>query len=109
MRSPHTIGDELPLPATRTFHKTFCVADHVSGYPVPGARPWPDGPRHRGQYRAASPSSATIRMAAVACPINRGAGDNIATPAAITRRRIERVIALTVFSYRSHRETPGCE
>jgi hypothetical protein len=49
MRSPHTMGDELPLPGTGVFHRMFWVADQVSGYSLPFASPCPDGPRHRGQ------------------------------------------------------------
>jgi hypothetical protein len=31
MRSPQTIGEELPLPGTGTFHLTFSVPDQLSG------------------------------------------------------------------------------
>src|SRR5262245_36564934 len=42
------MGDECPRPGTRVRQSTFCVSDHVSGYPESAARPWPEGPRHRG-------------------------------------------------------------
>src|SRR5262245_29310694 len=60
IRSPQTIGEEWPRPGTAVFHKIFSVADHLSGYPEPDANPCPEGPRHRGQYRAPSPSTPII-------------------------------------------------
>src|SRR4051794_10220829 len=60
IRSPHTIGDELPRPGTVVFH-TPDFAFHVSAY-VPGATwPCPDGPRQRGQYFAPSPVTSIMR------------------------------------------------
>src|SRR5262245_15494083 len=60
MRSFQTIGDELPRPGTVTFQSAV-VCDHLSVY-WPGATwPWPEGPRHRGQYFAPSPTTSIIR------------------------------------------------
>src|SRR5262245_45433655 len=50
------MGDECPRPGTAVFHLTLVVSDHMSTYPVPATMPWPDGPRHRLQYFAPSPS-----------------------------------------------------
>src|SRR5688500_62017 len=63
MRSPHTIGDELPLPGTVTFHSAV-DADHLSVYWPAGTWPCPEGPRQRGQYFAPSPSTSMIRTSA---------------------------------------------
>src|SRR5687768_15782691 len=61
MRSPQTIGDELPVPGTATRHLTFEVGDQVLAY-LPGATmPCPEGPRHRGQNLAPSPVTGSIR------------------------------------------------
>src|SRR5687767_14912469 len=65
MRSPHTIGDELPLPGTVTF-QTAVDADHLSVYCPAGTLPWPEGPRQRGQYFAPSPATSIIRTSSLA-------------------------------------------
>ena len=60
MLSPQTIGDEWPRPGTGTFHFTRSVADHLSVYFPFLTMPWPEGPRQRVQYFAASPSTSII-------------------------------------------------
>src|SRR5688572_23597994 len=65
MRSPHTIGDELPLPGTVTLH-ALVFGDHLSTYWPAGTRPCPDGPRHRVQYFAPSPSTSIRRTSSAA-------------------------------------------
>src|SRR5262245_50264725 len=54
------MGEPLPVVSSFVFHFTFSVSDHVSTNPLPAARPWPEGPRQRGQYFAPSPSTAII-------------------------------------------------
>jgi hypothetical protein len=60
MRSPHTMGDELPCrarPPSRP-RSPWRTSDRDSWCPV--TRPCPDGPRQRGQYLQPSPLSAII-------------------------------------------------
>src|SRR5689334_11207865 len=84
MRSPQTIGDELPRPGTVTFQRPL-LAFQVSVYGPGDARPWPDGPRQRDQYFAASPVASSIRTSA-------GAANTAAVAATITPRASRRFI-----------------
>ena len=65
MRSFQTIGDECPRPGTVARQSTFSVLDQRSGYPESVASPCPLGPRHRGQYDAASLETPTMETVAV--------------------------------------------
>jgi len=53
--SAHTIGLEVLLPGTGTFHRTFCVSLHVNGGLPVGETPEASGPRQVGQYPSAEP------------------------------------------------------
>ncbi len=51
-RSPHTMGDDVPSPAGDARHARFWLALHVVGSVVSNETPWPEGPRHCGQFQA---------------------------------------------------------
>ena len=76
MWSPQTIGDEWPRPGTGTFHFTPRSADHLSVYLPVLTMPWPDGPRQRVQYFAASPSTSIIDTVSTAESAATAAGDS---------------------------------
>src|SRR6187431_1308216 len=82
MRSPQTMGDELPRPGTATFHWTPAVADHLSVYCPAGTWPCPVGPRHRDQYFAPSPVTSSIRTSA-------GAANTDVTAMTDSARRVQ--------------------
>ncbi len=68
-RSPHTMGDDVPSPASATRHVMFSLVLHVVGRPVSRDTPWLEGPRHWGQFCAnvsppATPMAATASHAA---------------------------------------------
>src|SRR5262245_66321400 len=55
--SPQTIGVELPVSGSATFHFTFSVADHLTGRFFSVEKPCPVGPRHPGQLSARAVSA----------------------------------------------------
>src|SRR5689334_16594148 len=109
MRSPQTIGDELPPPGTGTFQAMFWVADQVSGYPVPLASPCPDGPRQRGQYFAPSPSSATILTPSPGAWLASFDADPVVSEIAMTMSARQRSCVIPSFVGQSRREMTPCE
>jgi hypothetical protein len=58
-RSPQTMGDDVPSPASVARQATFRLALHVVGSPVSNETPRLDGPRHCGQFWADSSAPAT--------------------------------------------------
>src|SRR3712207_1662878 len=90
MRSAQTIGDEFPDPGTGTRHFTLVVGDHVFAYFPGTAWPWPDGPRHRGQYRAPSPVTATRRTSVVLCDCRGLQAPTISVPAIAATPQVSR-------------------
>ena len=54
MRSPQTMGDDIPVPGSAVFHATLLSGPHVVGTPVSSEMPCPPGPRHCGQFAAAA-------------------------------------------------------
>ena len=53
-RSPQTMGEEVPRPASGARQARFSLAPHVVGRPASCDTPRLDGPRHCGQFSAAS-------------------------------------------------------
>src|SRR5262245_7325499 len=67
MRSPQTMGVELPWLASLIFHLTLSLSDHFSGTFFSLQWPWPVGPRQAGQLSAgatAAKGSSRARKAA---------------------------------------------
>ena len=62
-RSPQTMGDELPSPASGARQARFSLAPHVVGRPDSCDTPRLDGPRHCGQSPAASSTPDKTRAA----------------------------------------------
>src|ERR1044071_4376266 len=60
MRSPQTIGVEVPRPASGVFQAMFFSALHSTGTFFSGEMPSAEGPRHCGQF-AAGAGKAAIR------------------------------------------------
>ena len=56
MRSPQTIGVDPDQAGIASFHARPPVFDHRTGSPVSRLTPFSDGPRHCGQFSAASGS-----------------------------------------------------
>src|SRR5262245_60684509 len=54
IRSPQTIGEDVPDPGTATFHLTFLASPHSSGGWAVVEAPLASGPRHCGQNRCES-------------------------------------------------------
>ena len=67
-RSPQTIGDDVPRPASGARQAMFCFALHVVGRRASGDTPELDGPRHCGQFCAAISEAARITHATSAEP-----------------------------------------
>src|SRR5918995_6615360 len=90
MRSPQTIGDELPEPGTCTRHLILAVGDHQLTY-FPGVtKPCPDGPRQRDQNFAPSPDTSIILTSPA--PEARCAVAAMSSVRVITARRMVRIV-----------------
>src|SRR5688572_29971347 len=62
-----TMGEDQDSPGISVFQATFSVVDHLVGRLVSVERPWPVGPRKRGQFSAeASARRRKDRITAVA-------------------------------------------
>src|SRR6185436_3193983 len=55
---PQTIGEEWPRPSIGVFHLIFFDAFQVVGRFFSSDVPWPEGPRHCGQFEPAAPDEA---------------------------------------------------
>ena len=53
MRSPQTIGEDMPVPGSAVFQATLVSGPQAVGTPLSAETPWPPGPRHCGQFSAA--------------------------------------------------------
>src|SRR5262249_18057450 len=62
MRSPQTIGEELPVPGMVARHAIPSVSVHWTGTCLSLEMPSPFGPRKRGQFSACAANTAQVNV-----------------------------------------------
>src|SRR5438128_553765 len=96
MRSPHTIGEELPEPESFVCQSRFLpLRSQEMGSDFSVAAPWPLGPRKRGQFRSA-PALGMTRATTDVALVMPSATSVVAGLA--LRRRVPAVSALAPLS-----------